>query len=104
MGRVIRSCRKGKGSVFRSHTHTRKGAAKHRQQVSNDARSARAARDRRGEGSTFARDGACERVMEDGDEEMMRGEMFEHRSGSFVVRDDAGERDSRGEEGPMPKT
>lgn len=33
MGRVIRGCRKGKGSVFTSHTHTRKGAAKHRQQV-----------------------------------------------------------------------
>merc|ERR1712216_365528 len=32
MGRVIRGCRKGKGSVFNSHTHTRKGAAKHRQQ------------------------------------------------------------------------
>merc|ERR1712216_339732 len=32
MGRVIRGCRKGKGSVFTSHTHTRKGAAKHRQQ------------------------------------------------------------------------
>merc|ERR1712100_307681 len=30
MGRVIRGCRKGKGSVFRSHTHTRKGEAKHR--------------------------------------------------------------------------
>jgi len=30
MGRVIRSQRKGKGSVFRSHTHNRKGAAKHR--------------------------------------------------------------------------
>lgn len=28
MGRVIRSQRKGRGSVFRSHTHTRKGAAK----------------------------------------------------------------------------
>ena len=33
MGRVIRGCRKGKGSVFTSNTHTRKGAAKHRQQV-----------------------------------------------------------------------
>ena len=28
MGRVIRSQRKGAGSVFRSHTHTRKGAAR----------------------------------------------------------------------------
>ena len=28
MGRVIRACRKGKGSVFKSHTHHRKGAAK----------------------------------------------------------------------------
>lgn len=28
MGRVIRSQRKGRGSVFRSHTHKRKGAAK----------------------------------------------------------------------------
>lgn len=30
MGRVIRSQRKGRGSVFTSHTTTRKGAAKHR--------------------------------------------------------------------------
>jgi large subunit ribosomal protein L8e len=30
MGRVIRSQRKGRGSVFRSHTFHRKGAAKHR--------------------------------------------------------------------------
>lgn len=30
MGRVIRGQRKGAGSVFRSHTHTRKGAAKFR--------------------------------------------------------------------------
>lgn len=30
MGRVIRSQRKGRGSVFRSHTHHRKGPAKHR--------------------------------------------------------------------------
>lgn len=28
MGRVIRSQRKGRGSVFRAHTHKRKGAAK----------------------------------------------------------------------------
>jgi len=28
MGRVIRAQRKGRGSVFRSHTHYRKGAAK----------------------------------------------------------------------------
>jgi len=28
MGRVIRACRKGRGSVFKSHTHYRKGAAK----------------------------------------------------------------------------
>ena len=28
MGRVIRSQRKGRGSVFRSHTKKRKGAAK----------------------------------------------------------------------------
>eukprot|EP00742_Colponemidia_sp_Colp-10_P000004 GILJ01000005.1.p1 GENE.GILJ01000005.1~~GILJ01000005.1.p1 ORF type:complete len:259 (-),score=27.56 GILJ01000005.1:133-909(-) len=28
MGRVIRAQRKGRGSVFKSHTHTRKGAAK----------------------------------------------------------------------------
>mmetsp|Transcript_30074 Transcript_30074/g.57757 ORF Transcript_30074/g.57757 Transcript_30074/m.57757 type:complete len:261 (-) Transcript_30074:500-1282(-) len=30
MGRVIRAQRKGKGSVFKSHTHHRKGAAQHR--------------------------------------------------------------------------
>ncbi len=30
MGRVIRSQRKGRGSVFRSHNTHRKGAAKHR--------------------------------------------------------------------------
>lgn len=30
MGRVIRSQRKGRGSVFTSHTTTRKGAAKYR--------------------------------------------------------------------------
>jgi len=30
MGRVIRGQRKGRGSVFKSHTHHRKGAAKHR--------------------------------------------------------------------------
>jgi large subunit ribosomal protein L8e len=30
MGRVIRAQRKGAGSVFKSHTHHRKGAAKHR--------------------------------------------------------------------------
>lgn len=64
----------------------------------------RAPRDRRGEGSAFARDGACERVMEDGDAEMMRGEMLGTRLGSFVVRGDAGARDFRGEEGPLPKT
>ena len=34
MGRVIRGQRKGAGSVFTSHTDKRKGAAKHRQQVS----------------------------------------------------------------------
>lgn len=28
MGRVIRAQRKGRGSVFKSHTHYRKGAAK----------------------------------------------------------------------------
>jgi large subunit ribosomal protein L8e len=28
MGRVIRACRKGRGSIFKSHTHRRKGAAK----------------------------------------------------------------------------
>ena len=28
MGKVIRAQRKGRGSVFRSHTHHRKGAAK----------------------------------------------------------------------------
>eukprot|EP00294_Goniomonas_avonlea_P017718 CAMPEP_0114570874 /NCGR_PEP_ID=MMETSP0114-20121206/17442_1 /TAXON_ID=31324 /ORGANISM="Goniomonas sp, Strain m" /LENGTH=36 /DNA_ID= /DNA_START= /DNA_END= /DNA_ORIENTATION= len=28
MGRVIRAQRKGAGSVFKSHTHRRKGAAK----------------------------------------------------------------------------
>ena len=28
MGRVIRSQRKGRGSIFRAHQHTRKGAAK----------------------------------------------------------------------------
>ena len=33
MGRVIRTCRKGKGSVFTSHTHHRKGAAKLRSVV-----------------------------------------------------------------------
>lgn len=31
MGRVIRAQRKGAGSVFRAHTHKRKGAAKLRQ-------------------------------------------------------------------------
>ena len=35
MGRVIRACRKGKGSVFKSHTHHRKGAAKLRCVVRN---------------------------------------------------------------------
>ena len=30
MGRVIRSQRKGRGSIFTSHTTHRKGAAKHR--------------------------------------------------------------------------
>jgi len=30
MGRVIRSQRKGRGSIFRAHTHKREGAAKHR--------------------------------------------------------------------------
>ena len=30
MGRVIRSQRKGRGSVFVSHTRTRKGPAQHR--------------------------------------------------------------------------
>ncbi len=30
MGRVIRSQRKGRGSVFVSHTRTRKGPARHR--------------------------------------------------------------------------
>jgi len=30
MGRVIRAQRKGRGSVFKAHTHHRKGAAKHR--------------------------------------------------------------------------
>jgi large subunit ribosomal protein L8e len=30
MGRVIRTQRKGRGSVFRSHNTHRKGAAKHR--------------------------------------------------------------------------
>jgi large subunit ribosomal protein L8e len=30
MGRVIRSQRKGAGSVFKAHTHRRKGAAKFR--------------------------------------------------------------------------
>lgn len=30
MGRIIRGQRKGRGSVFKSHTKTRKGAAKHR--------------------------------------------------------------------------
>lgn len=34
MGRIIRGQRKGAGSVFTSHTDKRKGAAKHRQQVS----------------------------------------------------------------------
>ena len=48
MGRVIRGCRKGKGSVFTSHTHTRKGAAKHRQQVR--AREKRLSRAMRGVG------------------------------------------------------
>ena len=33
MGRVIRAQRKGKGSIFRSHTHHRKGAAKLRSVV-----------------------------------------------------------------------
>ena len=28
MGRIIRSQRKGRGSIFKAHTHTRKGAAK----------------------------------------------------------------------------
>jgi len=32
MGRIIRGQRKGPGSIFTSHTHHRKGAAKHRQQ------------------------------------------------------------------------
>ena len=30
MGRVIRSQRKGRGSIFTSHTRTRKGPARHR--------------------------------------------------------------------------
>jgi large subunit ribosomal protein L8e len=30
MGRIIRAQRKGRGSVFKAHTHHRKGAAKHR--------------------------------------------------------------------------
>lgn len=34
MGRIIRGQRKGAGSIFTSHTDKRKGAAKHRQQVS----------------------------------------------------------------------
>lgn len=33
MGRVIRAQRKGKGSIFRSHTHHRVGAAKLRSVV-----------------------------------------------------------------------
>ena len=33
MGRVIRAQRKGKGSIFRSHTHHRQGAAKLRSVV-----------------------------------------------------------------------
>jgi len=37
MGRVIRTCRKGKGSVFTSHATHRKGAAKHRNQVRDTA-------------------------------------------------------------------
>ena len=49
MGRVIRGCRKGKGSIFTSHTHTRKGAAKHRQQVRDGrTRRGRAVSDRHG--------------------------------------------------------
>ena len=32
MGKVIRGCRKGKGSVFRSHTHGRKGAVSMKRQ------------------------------------------------------------------------
>ena len=49
MGRVIRGCRKGKGSIFTSHTHTRKGAAKHRQQVRGGrTRRGRAVSDRHG--------------------------------------------------------
>ena len=30
MGKTIRGCRKGKGTVFRAHTHHRKGASKMR--------------------------------------------------------------------------
>jgi large subunit ribosomal protein L8e len=32
MGKVIRSCRKGKGSVFKAHTHGRKGAVSMKRQ------------------------------------------------------------------------
>jgi hypothetical protein len=38
MGRVIRAQRKGKGSIFTSHTHHRKGAAKLRSVVRNRRR------------------------------------------------------------------
>jgi len=32
MGKVIRGCRKGKGSVFKAHTHGRKGAVSMKRQ------------------------------------------------------------------------
>jgi len=67
MGRVIRGCRKGKGSVFTSHTHTRKGAAKHRQQVRDGrTRRARAAADRDGAGEATALEDGW-RCCDDGD-------------------------------------
>ena len=71
MGRVIRGCRKGKGSVFTSHTHTRKGAAKHRQQVRE--REKRLSREMRGVGPSEAAAGSPARK----DRCFRRGETME---------------------------